>query len=197
MVTRLREDPAWIDRISAEMQQHASVLEASAELSPGISAAATIITGALREGGKLLLCGNGGSAADAQHLAAEFTGRFLRERRPYPAIALHANTSGLTAIGNDYGFEQVFARSVEAFGAAGDVLIAISTSGNSPNVIAAARLARARGLAVIGLTGADGGQLAAMCDRCLRVPSRDTPRIQELHILIGHIVCGLVEDALC
>ena len=123
-------------------------------------------------------------------------GRFLRERRPLPALALHANTSVLTAIGNDYGFEEVFARQVAALGRPGDVLIAISTSGNSPNVLRAAEVAREKGMKVIGLTGAGGGRLKELCDLCLCVPSASTPRIQEMHILIGHIVCQVVEEAL-
>ena len=140
-------------------------------------------------GRKLLLCGNGGSAADAQHIAAELVGRFVRERAPLPAIALTVDTSILTAVGNDYGFEHVFSRQVAALGAAGDLLVAISTSGKSPNVLAAAREARARGVKIIGMTGQDGGPLAELCDVSLRNPSRNTARIQECHITIGHLLC--------
>jgi D-sedoheptulose 7-phosphate isomerase len=158
--------------------------------------AAGTVARSLTQGGKLLLFGNGGSASDAAHVAAEFVGRFQRERRPYPAISLGTNQSALTAIGNDYGFEQVFARQVEAFGAPGDVAIAISTSGESPNVLAGVRCARRLGLATIGLTGENGGELAAEVDVCLQVPSRTTARIQEGHILLAHVLCELVEREL-
>lgn len=148
-------------------------------------------------GGKLLLFGNGGSAADAQHVAAEFVGRFARERAALPAIALTTDTSALTAISNDYGFERVFARQVEALGASGDVAVAISTSGNSPNVLAAVEVARARGMTVVGLTGGDGGRLVEVADVCIVVPSRDTARIQECHLTIEHILCDTVERLMC
>lgn len=162
-----------------------------------LAEAASLITDSLRAGGRLLGCGNGGSAADVQHIAAEFVGRFARERKPYSAIALHANTSALTAIGNDYGYDEVFARQVRAHGRAGDVLLAISTSGSSPNVLAAITAARELGIAVIGLTGGDGGAMATACDVTFVVPARVTPRIQEVHILLGHLICKLAEDALC
>jgi D-sedoheptulose 7-phosphate isomerase len=145
----------------------------------------------------LLVCGNGGSAADAQHIAAELTGRFFRDRRPLRALPLHGNTSSLTAIGNDYGYEEVFAREVTAHGREGDVLLAISTSGNSPNILRAIEAARQQGMTVIGLTGAGGGKMRFLCDLCLQVPSTSTPRIQECHILIGHTICELVERILC
>ena len=151
---------------------------------------------ALRGGSKLLAFGNGGSAADAQHLAAELAGRFERERPALPALALTANTSDLTAIGNDYGFEQVFARLVEAHGRPGDVAIAISTSGNSENVLRGVDAARARGLRSIGLTGKGGGKLAARVDVAVVVPSDVTARIQEAHATIVHVLCELVELAL-
>jgi len=147
----------------------------------------------LSSGGKILLCGNGGSAADAQHIAAEFVGRYETERRALPAIALTTDTSALTAITNDYHFERVFSRQVEALANAGDCLIAISTSGNSPNVIAAVMAARSRDCTVIGLTGAGGKKLAALCDHCILVPSERTARIQEAHIAIGHIWCEIVD----
>jgi D-sedoheptulose 7-phosphate isomerase len=150
----------------------------------------------LRDGGKLLLCGNGGSAADAQHLAAEFVNRFLRERAALAAIALTTDTSVLTSIGNDYGFDRIFARQVEALGRPGDVLIAISTSGNSPNVLGAALAARGLGLWTVGLTGGDGGGLARAVHEAFIVPSRETPRIQEVHITLGHALCELAEDLL-
>lgn len=147
-----------------------------------------------RNGKKVLLCGNGGSAADAQHIAAELSGRFYFDRPPLDAEALHVNSSYLTAVGNDYGFEFVYARMLEARACAGDLLIALSTSGNSPNVLAAAIKAKEMGIKVIGLTGANGGKLAAYCDILLNMPSEDTPRIQEMHILIGHIFCEFIEE---
>ena len=143
------------------------------------------------------MCGNGGSAADAQHIVAELTGRCFRDRKPLRALALHANTSSLTAIGNDYGYEEVFAREVRAHGRPGDVLMALSTSGNSANVVRAIEVAREQGIAVAGLTGAHGGKMRDLCDVCLCVPSTSTPRIQECHILIGHAVCELLEKLLC
>lgn len=151
---------------------------------------------AYREGKKVLLFGNGGSAADAQHIAAEFVGRFYLDRPALPAQALTVDTSSLTAIGNDYAYELVFARQIEAFGRAGDVAIGISTSGNSRNVIEALRAAKQKGMVAAGMTGESGGQVKAEVDYCICVPSRDTPRIQEAHILVGHILCELVEQAL-
>lgn len=145
---------------------------------------------------KMLLFGNGGSAADAQHIAAELVGKYYMDRKPLPAEALTVNTSSLTAIGNDYAFERIFARQVDALGNLGDVAIGISTSGNSPNVIEGIRAAKSKGMITIGLTGADGGQLKNEVDYCICVPSQDTPRIQEAHILIGHIWCELIERAL-
>lgn len=158
--------------------------------------AAEILIASYRSGGKVLLAGNGGSAADAQHLASELVSRYLHERPALAAVALNANASTITAIANDYGFEFVFKRQIEALGRHGDVFIGISTSGNSGNILAAAREARARGLRVIGLTGRSGGQLAALCDECLCVPAADTPHIQQAHILVGHVLCLLVEEAL-
>ncbi len=146
-----------------------------------------------RRDGKILFCGNGGSAADAQHIAAELSGRFYKDRPPLYAEALHVNTSYLTAVGNDYGYDEVYARMVRAAGRAGDVLVAISTSGNSPNVVRAAQAAQEIGMTVIGMTGAGGGQLAALSQHLLAAPSSDTPRIQECHILMGHILCELIE----
>ncbi len=147
----------------------------------------------LKNGGQLLFCGNGGSAADAQHLAGEFSGRFYLDRDPLPAEALHVNTSFLTAVANDYDFASAYARSVAAKGRPGDLLFAISTSGNSPNILQAAQMAKTKNMEVIGMTGASGGKLATMVDYLLNVPSTDTPRIQECHILLGHIICELVE----
>lgn len=147
----------------------------------------------LQEGGKALFCGNGGSAGDAQHLAAELSGRFYFDRPPLFAEALHVNGSFLTAVANDYGYDAAFARMVTAMGRAGDVLFALSTSGNSPNIIQAIKAAKKLGMVVIGLTGEGGGSMMGECDLLFRVPSTDTPRIQECHMLIGHIICELVE----
>jgi D-sedoheptulose 7-phosphate isomerase len=186
-----------VDRIVEIWNEHIAVAHALAGLAADVSRAVDLIAGAFEAGGTLFLAGNGGSAADAQHIAAELTGRFMRERRPFPATALHANTSALTAIGNDYGFERVFARELSAHGRAGDVLCAISTSGNSPNILCAIEVARERGIRTIGLTGEPGGALRTACDLCLTVPSRSTPRIQEMHITIGHTMCELLEARLC
>ncbi|MGG5821405.1 D-sedoheptulose-7-phosphate isomerase [Falsiroseomonas sp. HW251] len=160
------------------------------------AAAARACVAALRAGRKLLICGNGGSAADAQHWAGELVSRFHYDRPGLPAIALTTDSSILTAIGNDYGYDRVFARQVEALGVAGDVLLAISTSGNSPNVIAALQAARERGLGTIGFTGAAGGRMAALCDHCIRIPSDSTPRIQEGHEVLGHAICAMIEAEL-
>lgn len=149
-----------------------------------------------RHGGKLLFCGNGGSAADAQHLAAELSGRYYFDRPPLFAEALAVNSAFLTAVSNDYSYEMAFARMLQAIGAKGDVLFALSTSGNSPNILKTAELARQMEVVVVGMTGADGGQLAAHCDYCIKIPSKDTPRIQECHMLIGHLLCELIEQQL-
>lgn len=151
---------------------------------------------AFSQGNRVLLAGNGGSAADAQHIAAEFVGRYAFDRPGLPAIALTTDTSMLTAIGNDYGFDQIFCRQLEANGRKADVFIGISTSGNSPNVVAALRRARELDIITVGLTGQDGGVMQSLCDYCIQVPSMSTPRIQESHIMLGHIICGLVEEAL-
>lgn len=150
----------------------------------------------LNRGGKVMLAGNGGSAADAQHIAAEFVGRFKLERRALPAIALTTDTSLLTAVGNDYGFEEIFARQVAGLGRAGDLFIGLSTSGNSPNVLKALAVCREIGITTVGFSGANGGRMEGQCDLLLAVPSADTPRIQESHILLGHIVCALVDEIL-
>lgn len=166
---------------------------------PTLSAAAQALAAALAGGNKLLACGNGGSAADAQHFAAELTGRYERERRGLPGIALSVDTSALTAIGNDYGFEQVFSRQVEALGQRGDWLLAISTSGNSPNVIRAIEAAHATGMQVLALTGKDGGAIARMLgagDLELRAASAVTARIQEVHILLLHCLCDGIDELL-
>jgi D-sedoheptulose 7-phosphate isomerase len=154
---------------------------------------ARVLTEALCNHGTIYLCGNGGSAADAQHIAAEFVGRFLRERRPLPAVALTTNTSILTAVGNDYAFDQVFARQVRAQVTARDVVVGISTSGKSPNVLKALGAAREAGAKTVGFTGEPGEPLGAACDVCLKAPSASTPRVQEAHLLAWHVVCDLVE----
>ena len=151
---------------------------------------------AIASGRKVLFAGNGGSAGDAQHLAGEFLSRLNYDRAPLPAIALTTDSSVLTAIGNDYGYERVFERQVLGLGVAGDVLIAISTSGRSPNILRAIEAARCKGLVVVGFTGRSGGEMAARCDLCLYAPADTTPLIQQLHITVGHIVCGLVEERL-
>ncbi len=167
------------------------------EQAAALERAVELVASALAGGRKLLLFGNGGSAADAQHIAAEFVGRFERERRPLPAIALTTDTSALTAIANDYGFDEIFARQVRALGARGDVALAISTSGRSPSVLRAVEACRELGVATIGLTGGDGGTLESRVDLCLRVSASTHPaRIQETHILIGHVLCGLVDRRL-
>jgi D-sedoheptulose 7-phosphate isomerase len=151
---------------------------------------------ALKEGRKVLLFGNGGSAADAQHIAAEFVGRFIPDRNPLPALSLVTDTSALTALGNDYGYNQVFSRQVQALGNPGDVAIGISTSGNSPNVIEALGVARSKSLITIGFTGQDGGKMIGSADVLFRVPSRVTPRIQETHLTLGHVLCELIDREL-
>ncbi|MGB8769751.1 MAG: SIS domain-containing protein, partial [Candidatus Korobacteraceae bacterium] len=156
------------------------------ECLPSLAVAAEALISAYRTGHKALFFGNGGSAADAQHLAAEFVGRYLREREPMPALALNANSSAVTAIGNDYGYEEVFARQLQALAAPGDVAVAISTSGNSPNIVEAVMRARHLGLFTIGLTGGSGGRLRSLVDALIDVPCDETPRIQECHILLGH-----------
>jgi len=161
-----------------------------------VAQAALQIVKALRSGGKVIFCGNGGSAADAQHLAAEFTGRYLKERSALPALALHANTSALTAIGNDYGFDRVFARQMEGLGKEGDVAVGISTSGNSPNVLRAIEVARSKSIYTVALTGASGGKMKDVADCTICIPSEETPRIQECHILTGHIICEIAEEML-
>ena len=160
---------------------------------PAMTAAADALLLAFRAGRKALFFGNGGSAADAQHLAAEFLGRYLLERKPLPAVALHGNTSALTAIANDYGYDHVFSRQLQALGVPGDVAVAISTSGNSQSVIEGVNCARQMGLYTIGLTGASGGRLKGLVDTLIAVPSEETPRIQECHILVGHSLCDVVE----
>ena len=152
-----------------------------------------VITDSFQQGNKVLFCGNGGSAADAQHLAAEFSGRFYKNRKALPAEALHCNTSYLTAVANDYSYDVIYSRLIEGIGVEGDVLIGLSTSGNSINIVKAFEVARTLGITTIGFTGADGGQMKELSDILINVPSTVTPRIQESHILVGHIICELVE----
>jgi len=178
--------------LTESIRTHESI--SSARHIAHIEKAAGMIIQCLRSGGKILLFGNGGSAADCQHIAAELIGRFQKERRALPAIALTTNTSNLTALSNDYGFETTFSRQVEALGKPGDVAIGISTSGQSSNVINAMRTAKKRGLQTIALSGGDGGMLARIVDAAIVVPSKKTARIQESHITIGHIICELIES---
>ena len=183
--------------IKSQLKSHCEVMTAlERELAPAIESAVAVLVEALRAGNKVLVMGNGGSAADAQHMVAEIVGRFKMERRALPAIAFTANTSILTAIGNDYGFDRVFSRQVEALAVAGDVVICISTSGNSPNVQLALEAAVEQGCRTVALLGKDGGAIGKLVELPLIVPSNDTPRIQEGHITIIHIVCDLVERAL-
>jgi D-sedoheptulose 7-phosphate isomerase len=180
------------NRIEQSVAVQASILGLTGQL----ARVADLLISAYLRGRKVLLFGNGGSAADAQHLAAELVGRFSLERTPLPAIALTVNTSSLTAIGNDHGFDEVFARQINAFGVPGDVAIGISTSGNSPNVIRGIQVARHLGMVTVALTGAVGGKLANEVDECIRIPSTIIPRIQEGHLMIGHILFEMIELAL-
>ena len=181
--------------IQARFEEHLEVANAvlQSDILEQIERIATVVKTALANGKKVLFCGNGGSAADSQHLAAEFVGRFQKERQGLPAIALTVDTSILTAVGNDYGFDKVFARQVEALGNEGDVLIGISTSGTSRNVVAAVELAKTKGIYCVGMTAASGAKMAELCDECIAVPAKITARAQEMHILIGHILCELVD----
>lgn len=192
----MESDTQQINKITAIWKEHLEIAKLLPQLANDVSLAVDMIHSSLAGGGQLLVAGNGGSAADAQHIAAELTGRFLLERRPFRALALHANTSSLTAIGNDYGYEHVFAREVAAHGRPGDVLLAISTSGNSANILRAIEAARHGKVSVIGLTGETGGKMRAACDLCLCVPTKSTPRMQEMHITIGHTICELLEERL-
>jgi len=182
--------------VAAQLRQSSRVLSATARCAGPIAEAARLLLEACRSGRRVLVFGNGGSAADAQHFAAELVGRFNRDRPALSALALTANSSDLTAIGNDLGFTEVFARQLQAHARAGDVAVAITTSGNSANVLKAAAAARRLGVAVIGMTGAGGGRLAKAVDVCVRVPSSDVARIQEAHGAIIHIWCSIIEDRL-
>jgi D-sedoheptulose 7-phosphate isomerase len=191
------EDLLTSHAIAGQLRETADNLVAMSQdavLHETIARVAEACIAALQRGNKILLAGNGGSAADSQHLAAELVNRFNYDRPGLPAFALSTDTSILTAIGNDYGYEHLFARQIEAVGSAGDVFLGISTSGRSPNILSALRVARAKGLVTVGLTGRSGGQMAEHCDYCLRSASDCTPRIQEGHISIGHTICWLIEQ---
>ena len=186
-------------RISQSIQQSIAVKQAilnDSDFQARIQQAAEMITASLRNGGKIHFCGNGGSAADAQHLAAELSGRFYFDRPPLNAEALHCNTSYLTAVGNDYGYDLIFSRLLRGTAKAGDVIVGISTSGNSKNILKAFEVAKEMGVGIIAMTGATGGAMKEWADVLLNVASQDTPRIQESHIMIGHIICELVESAM-
>jgi D-sedoheptulose 7-phosphate isomerase len=190
-------DNSRSDLLARSLEEHLKAIQALIDSRlPEIEAAGSLIWDALKSGNKILLCGNGGSAADAQHIAAELVGRYERQRRAFPAISLTTDTSALTAVSNDYGYEEVFARQVEALAVAGDVLIAISTSGKSPSIVKAADQARVLGCKTIALTGCSGEPLAAHCDLAVVVPSERTSRVQEAHITIGHLWCEMVDRAL-
>lgn len=178
------------------LDQHLALFQRLMALEQEVMGAAHIVADSLRQGGKLMICGNGGSAADGQHIASEFTGRFVQDRRPLAALALGTSAPELTSIGNDYRFAEVFARQVAGLGRAGDCLMAISTSGQSENVVRAVVVARELGLRTIGLLGHDGGRLAPLCELAVIVPDVVTARIQEAHMLIGHTICGAVEQQL-
>ena len=187
------------DPISAHLQQSLTALERANNDEPMLATARAIaaaIVEALRTGNKLLIIGNGGSAADAQHIAAEIIGRYKQDRPGYAAIALTTDTSALTAIANDYGFEQIFARQVEGLGVRGDVLLAMSTSGRSANIVAALKKARERGLVTVGFTGATGVTMGTDCDHLLMAPTDDTPVVQQIHLAVGHGICDEIEQAM-
>ncbi len=186
-------DAVCEETIRAIWNEHLEVARATREIASAVATAIGAVGEALAAGGQLLIAGNGGSLADAQHIAAELTGRFLQDRAPLRAIALATNASAVTAIGNDYGFDHVLARELEALARSGDVLLALSTSGNSTNIVRAIEVARAKGVLIVGMTGASGGRMRALCDVCLCVPSTVTPRIQEMHTMLGHTICQLLE----
>lgn len=183
------------DIMSASIEVKQALLASGAVISV-LEDVVQLVVSAFRSRRKVLFCGNGGSAADAQHLAAELSGRFYLDRPPLFAEALHVNGSFLTAVANDYGYDEVFARAVRAMGQQGDVLFALSTSGHSANILKAIKAAKGLGMKVVGLTGASGGDMADQCDLLIQIPSTDTPRIQEGHLLIGHIICELTESVL-
>ncbi len=179
--------------IQASIDTKQQVLQ-NPELLATVEKVIDVITAAFKNGNRVYFCGNGGSAADAQHLAAEFSGRFYTDRKALPAEALHCNTSYLTAVANDYGYDVVYSRMIDGIGEKGDVLIGLSTSGNSANIIKAFEVAKEKGIVTIAFTGITGGQMKSVSDYLINIPSADTPRIQESHITIGHIICQLVEE---
>lgn len=181
---------------AVSLSAHQELFKKLSALEPQVQAAVERCAAAVAAGNKVMFCGNGGSAADAQHLAAELVGRLVRDRRALPGMALSTDSSALTCIGNDFGFDEIFARQINGLGRPGDVLFAISTSGNSANVLRAVEVAKARGILTIGLTGHQGGKLAPLVDLALVVPSDDTARIQEAHIFLGHVICGSLERSL-
>lgn len=181
--------------IKSSIEVKQSILNSSVLINK-IQEVADCMCVALRAGHKVLFCGNGGSAADAQHLAAELSGRFYFDRDPLPSEALHCNTSYLTAVGNDYGYDEVYARMIKGSALEGDVLVGLSTSGNSKNIVKAFEMARSKGVITVAMTGETGGEMRDLADFLVNVPSKDTPRIQEAHILIGHIICELVEESI-
>jgi D-sedoheptulose 7-phosphate isomerase len=181
---------------STALAQHRTLFDTIGLLQPAVERIGARLAGLLQGGGKIMLCGNGGSAADSQHLAAELTGRLVDDRRPLAGLALSTDSSALTCIGNDYGFDAVFERQVRALGRAGDALLLISTSGNSRNLLLAALAARALNITTVGLLGREGGPLLQHCDEAIVIPSAVTARIQEAHIFVGHCWCGLIEEAL-
>lgn len=189
-------EPAAGARIRAAFAESLRLLaQVYAREAPAIERMGRAVAATVRRGRTVFFAGNGGSAAEAQHFATELIGRYVSERRALPAIALSADTTTLTAVANDYGYERVFARGIEALGRRGDLLIAMTTSGRSPNVLEAVRAARRRGMRVIGMTGGRGRGFARRCDDCLVVPSDETPRVQEVHLLVGHLWCGMAEAA--
>lgn len=191
------DEPELQRKIRAQFAEHIALAQHVIDRqAPEIAQMATTLIACYRGGGKVLFCGNGGSAADAQHLAAELMGRYLIDRPPLPALALHTDTSALTAIGNDYSFEDVFARQAEALLSRGDVLVVLSTSGNSPNVVRAAEVARRKACVVLGLLGRDGGALLPLCDTALVVPATPSYLIQEVYMIAGHWLCDMVEQAM-
>lgn len=188
------DSTAMIDaRLGAHLDTMARIRQ-DADLIAAIARGIDLMTACFRNGGRVYFCGNGGSAADAQHLAAEFSGRFYFDRPVLPADALHCNTSYLTAVGNDYGYEQVFARLISGLGRKGDILVGLSTSGNSTNILRAFEVCREKGVTTIAMTGASGGRMKELADLLINIPATDTPRIQEAHITVGHILCERVED---
>jgi len=179
--------------IKSSIDTKQSVLQ-NEGLLKAIAASVDVIVNAFRNGNRVYFCGNGGSAADAQHLAAEFSGRFYTTRKALPAEALHCNTSYLTAVANDYGFDEIYSRLIDGIGERGDVLVGLSTSGTSANITKAFETAKKKGMITIGFTGKSGGNMKPLCDHLVNIPSTDTPRIQESHIMVGHIICQLVEE---